>query len=388
MRIKVIHLAWFRGAADPIPLEPDCKSMVVYGVNGSGKSCFVDAIEYVLNGGRIGHLAHEYSGKHQERAIPNTHKPQGRKTELKIRFKDDSELKIEIMQNGSWTSSGAEAVAMSTWDYWRTVLRQLEVAAFIHETKGGKYSALLPLLGLDQMEIAAENLRKLAKTVEQHSKLNETKVTLKQVETKRKTIFGTDSDDRILKKIGDLYTKYCSDQPATQDALSRCGKLETALDTRLVRFSDDQKLHLTLQSTAELNLKGHVGAVRAASAKLAGAVEPLIAEKIGVLHSTGAFVDKLGHEKEVKCPACGQSIPVDVFQAHIRAERKRLQRDHQHIQRAEGGHCDSVRHREVAQVQLGQARREVLAGRTRQGSSCRQFRAPRWSRPRGVSHLL
>ena len=159
MRIKAIQLAWFRGAADPISLEPDCKSMVVYGVNGSGKSSFVDAIEYVLNGGRIGHLAHEYSGKHQERAIPNTHKPQGRKTELGIKFKDDSELKIEIKQGGSWTSSGAEAVAMGTWDYRRTLLRQLEVAAFIHETKGGKYSALLPLLGLDQMEIAAENLR-------------------------------------------------------------------------------------------------------------------------------------------------------------------------------------------------------------------------------------
>ena len=98
MRIKAIKLAWFRGAADPISLEPDCKSMVVYGVNGSGKSSFVDAIEYVLNDGRIGHLAHEYSGKHQERAIANTHKPKGRKTELGIKFKDDSELKIEIMR--------------------------------------------------------------------------------------------------------------------------------------------------------------------------------------------------------------------------------------------------------------------------------------------------
>ena len=30
-----------------------------------------------------------------------------------------------------------------------------EVAAFIHDTKGGKYSALLPLLGLHEMEVAA-----------------------------------------------------------------------------------------------------------------------------------------------------------------------------------------------------------------------------------------
>jgi recombinational DNA repair ATPase RecF len=114
MRIKAIQLSWFRGAADPVSLEPDCKSMVVYGGNGSGKSCFVDAVEYVLNDGKIGHLAHEYSGKHQEKAVPNTHKPQGRKTQFKIKFKDDSELKTEIKPNGSSTSSGAEAVAMGT----------------------------------------------------------------------------------------------------------------------------------------------------------------------------------------------------------------------------------------------------------------------------------
>ena len=30
--------------------------MVVYGLNGSGKSSFVDAVEYVLKDGKIGHL--------------------------------------------------------------------------------------------------------------------------------------------------------------------------------------------------------------------------------------------------------------------------------------------------------------------------------------------
>ena len=92
MRIKAITLCWFRGAADPVSLELDCKSMVVYGGTGSGKSSFVDAIEYVLNDGKITHLAHEYSGKRQEKGVLNTHKPQDRKTEVGIKFKDDSVL--------------------------------------------------------------------------------------------------------------------------------------------------------------------------------------------------------------------------------------------------------------------------------------------------------
>jgi predicted ABC-type ATPase len=199
--------------------------MVVYGTTGSGKSSFVDAIEYVLNDGRIGHLAHEYSGKHQENAVPNTHKPQGRKTALRIRFEDDSDLSIEFGQKGSSTGSGAEAMAIGTWNYRRTVLRQDEVAEFIHDTKGAKYSALLPLLGLHQMEIAAENLRQLVKAVEQQSKLLETKATLKEIETRRKTIFGADSDGLILTKIEALHAKYCPDEAAVVGPLLRCDEL-------------------------------------------------------------------------------------------------------------------------------------------------------------------
>src|SRR5437016_4805947 len=111
MRIKAIKLAWFRGAAETATLDLESKSMVVYGENGSGKSSFVDAVEYVLKGGKIGHLAHESSGKHQEKGIVNTHTPEGKKTELQIKFRDGSELKIEIKLNGTSTSSGSGSVA-------------------------------------------------------------------------------------------------------------------------------------------------------------------------------------------------------------------------------------------------------------------------------------
>jgi hypothetical protein len=325
MRIKAIQLSWFRGAADQISLESNCKSMVVYGENGSGKSCFVDAVEYVLNNGKIGHLAHEYSGKHQEKAIHNTHKPKGQKTELGMKFGDNSELKIVINSDGSFTSLGAEEIAMSTWNYGRTVLRQDEVAAFIHDTKGGKYSALLPLLGLHKMEIAAENLRQLAKSVEQQSKLNESKGILSYIKIKRKEIFGADSDGQILSKIGILHLNYCVDHVAKQDALSRCNDLEIVINKRIEQFSADQKRYLALHSAGELDLKSHVRDIRTTNAKLAEAVEPFISEKLEVLAATGEFVTKLGDKEDVKCPACGQMIPVETFRAHVKTEQERLQ---------------------------------------------------------------
>ena len=175
MRIKSIELAWFRGAANPVCLEPNRKSMVIYGANGSGKSSFVDAVEYLLNSGSIEHLRNEYSGANQMKAIPNTHRPEGGKTRLRFEFGDNSELKIDFNPNGSSKRSGAQGIAMGEWQYRQTILRQNEVSAFIHDTKGRKYSALLPLFGLHKLEIAAENLRKLARSVENEAKLDEKK---------------------------------------------------------------------------------------------------------------------------------------------------------------------------------------------------------------------
>lgn len=198
MRIRDIQLEWFRGAADRVSLDTKGKSTLVYGANGSGKSSFVDAIEYVLNDGKIGHLSHEYSGKRLEKAIPNTHKPHDRRVEVIIKFKDESELKIDFKSDGSSNCSGAEHIAMNAWEYQRTVLRQDEVSAFIHQTKLGKYSALLPLLGLHSMEVAAENLRQLAKSIEDQAELSATRAKLKEVKIKRQSVFGADDNEQIL----------------------------------------------------------------------------------------------------------------------------------------------------------------------------------------------
>lgn len=159
MRIKSIRLSWFRGAASVALLEPNCRSMVVYGCNGSGKSCFIDAIEYVICNGRIDHLAHEYSGRRQEKAIPNTHTPTNEKCRVVIKFADESEHKVEITKNGSASATVSESAAMPSWKYRRTVLRQHEISDFIRSEKGKKYSELLPLLGLGSLEVAAENIR-------------------------------------------------------------------------------------------------------------------------------------------------------------------------------------------------------------------------------------
>jgi len=158
MRIKSVEITWFRGAAGSVMLDTVLKSVVIYGENGAGKSSFVDAVEFVMSGGKIRHLAHEYSGRRQEKGIINTHKPKDEKTKLIIAFDGGAQETAEIETDGKYILAGINA--MKDWDLGRTILRQDEVARFIHGTKGEKYSDLLPLFGLQELEVPAANLTK------------------------------------------------------------------------------------------------------------------------------------------------------------------------------------------------------------------------------------
>src|SRR3990167_7631011 len=100
MRIENIRLRWFRGSADSAIFDLNSKSAVVYGENGSGKSSFVDSVEYIIRDGKIKHLTHEYSGRRQEKAIVNTHIPEGSKTEIEIAFADGSKALTKIDKDG------------------------------------------------------------------------------------------------------------------------------------------------------------------------------------------------------------------------------------------------------------------------------------------------
>ena len=324
MRIKSIQLAWFRGAATPVALEPNGKSMVVYGENGSGKSSFVDAVEYVVNNSGIEHLKNEYSGLHLVNAIPNTHKSASDNTTLKFHFRDDSQLNVDFRSNGSSKLSGAEHIGMPNWHYRQTVLRQDEVSRFIHDRKGEKYSALLPLLGLTAMEFAAENLRKLIRRVEVESHIVENKTELKQMEQRQIDTFGSQAHEDILQVIDLLYMEYCDSDPTASDPISRCDELKTAIDSRIQEYAPTDHLQFLLRKVTETRLQDHVVAVRASGVQLASSMDSLIGEKLAILKLADDFAKRLTEAEIVECPACGQSIEVDAFREHIAEESDRL----------------------------------------------------------------
>lgn len=324
MKIKDIKLSWFRGAAESAVLDLGLKSVVVYGENGAGKSSFVDSIEYILNQGRIGHLAHEHSGKKQEKAIINTHTPAGQSAGINVQLADAATVSVKILPNGNFSIT-PDSPPMTSWNYQRTVLRQNEVSDFVTHTKGDKYSALLPLLGLSHLEVIAENLRQLEKAIVHEADISSKKKELQQIEIKRKEIFGENDDNYIYDEGGKLYKKYIPGkaQPSQPEELVQ--EVSSALQSRISKLSGDQATHATLRTIASSSIKKDIEAVRSGAVKLSESVEPFIMEKLATLGAASVYADKIETTEELKCPACGQHVSSDLFQAHIKNEKARLQ---------------------------------------------------------------
>ena len=274
MRFRSIELSWFRGAGECVALDCALKSIVIYGENAAGKSSFVDAIEYAINDGKIAHLSHEYSGSRQEKGILNTHTPPDRTTRFSITFKDDSRFSASISRKGIPQKSGT--VDMNSWDYRRTVLRQDEISRFIHSSKGNKYSDLLPLLGLGGLEIAAENLRQLAKTIESRSQLRERQGAANFADSNRRQILGAATDEELIEKTAVLYQKHCP-LGAAVDALAQCNEVLSTLKARIEKLSLENLRHLAFQSIVNTDLGTTVNEIRDANARLAGSLKPLVA---------------------------------------------------------------------------------------------------------------
>ncbi|WP_405230366.1 AAA family ATPase [Lentisalinibacter sediminis] len=323
MRLKAVSLRWFRGAADVVDLPASNGSLVVYGQNGSGKSSFVDGLEFAINAGKIGHLRHEYSGRNQENAVLNTHKPHDETSEVRLTFQDNSVLEIEINRDGTHRRTGTEAVDIGAWEYRRVVLRQDEVAEFIRIRKGDKYSALLPLFGLHNLDVAAENLHQLSKRISAQSELSEKKALLRRSESERAIAFAGKTDADIGSLVEVLHKKYCPDS-YVEEPIAQCQEVRAAIDGQVAALSDRNNLFAALQEIGAIDMPSLVAEFLRASAELAKSMEPLVAEKIAILRASQTYSAKLEPDAEVECPACGRDILAAEFIDHVRNEHERL----------------------------------------------------------------
>lgn len=327
MSIRSLTLSWFRGASNDVSLEPNGKSMVVYGENGSGKSSFVDALEYVLNDHRVGHLKNEYAGKRQEHALLNVNSPDGANARIKLVLEPDTTFAVAIDSNGHTHVESPDAGAVfSDWEYRRIVLRQDEVASFVNDTKGAKYSALLPLLGLEEYEQAAENLRQLAKAVESEGELSKKAGRIDQLRSGATRILGEISRKHIAKLLDDIWSLYKADTAPPNRLHARCSQLAEELKKQVNRLDNVNRRHAAVSAVGSQDLIPAIQAARTASAQVARVVENLVASRVAVLRESRDYLGELAPSDKdaVKCPTCGTTMAADRLRAHIETELSKL----------------------------------------------------------------
>jgi energy-coupling factor transporter ATP-binding protein EcfA2 len=327
MRIETITLSWFRGAGQEAVLNSGSKSVVVYGANGSGKSTFADAIEYLVKDGKIEHLRHEYSGSRQEKGVRNTHAPPDEPGTITVQFDQGRSIRAEIGPDGrlSLASEPAElATAVQAWELKRLLLRQDEVANFVHAPKGDKYSVLLPLLGLDALEEAAENLRQLAQRVRTRSQLAQKEQRLGDLSSAAKQHLPDLSEQKVAEFLNRLAARYVRQPPKELPALTAA--VAAGIDARIKSAQPESTRHLLLTQIHGEGLAKRLEAVTEAEAATKEQVDTLLDRRIAVLQASEAFAEAVRSEgDEVDCPACGRPVRTAEFAQHVHDELSALE---------------------------------------------------------------
>lgn len=326
MKVKSLSLSWFRGVGSQLTLAPDGRSVVVYGPNGSGKSTFPDALEYLVSGGKIGHLAHEYSGSRLERAVRNTHAPAEEPAAIELEMADGERVRVEISASGKAafdSSSSTELVGtLNAVGLERLILRQDEVSHFIHATKGQKYSALLPLLGLEDLELAAHNLNVLRLAVLKLGELEEKRGRLEELEAQARQVWPELSKEGVTEALGELASRHGQKREGAAGSIE---SLEVAIDSRIAALEDECRRFDVLTRIADSGLDGILEDLGSAEAVLRAEADRLLEHRVGVLEATERFSKEV-KEEETDCPACGRSIPSKALSDHVRETLIQLQR--------------------------------------------------------------
>ena len=325
LRLKILRLSWFRGAAEDFALDTKGKSAAIYGPNGAGKSSLVDALEYVLKSGKIGHLANEYSGKRLEHAVPNIQAPANTPSVASVMLQDGNEASVTLGSTGMPKGTGSQHVA--TWSPTRSILRQDAVTGFVMSTKADKYKAVLPLLGFEPLEIAAANLRAIKLEVDKLTQLERKEGQMEALRERRRASFPGMDAAAVGSTIKTLFSLYLPAYPPPQSLKEIVDRLKAELHKRLEGLDANNRVHALMCQARDAKLPECLAKSTELALAAARAAQPLLAERLDVLRSASDYtvaMQDAGRHDTIECPACGQPIAADEFVSHVAQETKAL----------------------------------------------------------------
>ena len=175
-KIKSLHILGLRGIKEPLTLNLNQKSILIYGDNGSGKSSITDAFEWFYYD-RIGHLVSEETG---------ATKGKGALRNLFLQSTDDAFIKVglnkpEFTSQKTIDSALKISQTNSTIEFKdflnesqseNLILRYKDLVRFIVATKKEKLDELQRIIGFNEVGTIRDLLRKNAGRIARSIKSN------------------------------------------------------------------------------------------------------------------------------------------------------------------------------------------------------------------------
>ena len=174
MRLKKLTVKGFRGFNDEQPILLDSGVVLVYGLNGSGKSSFTEALEWLFFGEisrqRLSRCKSEYQYEEYLRNLFYT-KPENPFVEVEGIIGGTSAIvRKELISTGEKflidgkEVENLESLNLNLENYFRPMLAQTEIKALVDSEQKDRWEQLSSILGQDDLTKLRENLITLKNT--------------------------------------------------------------------------------------------------------------------------------------------------------------------------------------------------------------------------------
>jgi DNA repair exonuclease SbcCD ATPase subunit len=327
-KLKRILISGFRGIPGKLPLDflggSECRSMLLYGKNGTGKSSISDAWEW-LTTGKIDHLAREGA---KESSYPNMGAKPG-EVFVEAEFSNASLGVVRLAYNHKRIT---KPVATGPLDAVRSMIKHAchirygDLTRFVYLTKAERYDSLARLMGfVPQMEYQKALRRVEGQLEKEVARLEQLEIagTSRLVEH----FAGSEENGSRLAQISDIaisggygMVKSLTDADKLIEKLQK----EVEQDPRAVKLASHKILQSALEAcTPPALIPSDLGVLSSAVGHLVSvrsdeAVDQL---RIPFLQSADRLIQATG-ETGV-CPLCGKEFEGDLHE-HVMAELGKL----------------------------------------------------------------
>ena len=247
MKIKSIKLKNFRGAREEVSLKADrYNSILLYGDNGTGKSSFLDAIEWFISD-KVEHLSGDGVKKHASLRHVLSRNDEESFVEIKFTSNIGNKKNLEIKNNKPKVSfektSDDFTALLDEFKNEKLWIRNDDLADFIIKTKADRLADVSKIIGYEQVTKIKSSLKsslnKITKEIQNggfenylSSKKNQIAQNLSETVNNEEQFYSA-----VNKLIPDVTVK---DEKTFEDALKN---LKESVDEKKLAFQQSLRRH-------------------------------------------------------------------------------------------------------------------------------------------------